>query len=163
MRNHIKKFCKKFDFKFKPIEQLKTVLISNQQSNTSQVETPVTSNQKRKSSINVGDKRYQCPYCDSSFTRMNNVKDHVKVKHNESYDTTDFSQTSYIVSEKFIDMVSKNSIDDQLECKPFSCNYCGLSFKEVVQLVEHMNIHETETVENGSYILTNHVVLCIKQ
>ena len=44
----------------------------------------------------TGKQKYQCPYCTSKFTQKHNLKTHVKQKHDENFETTDFRNISRI-------------------------------------------------------------------
>ena len=49
-------------------------------SNDLEIETPVTSNIKKKSG-NITIRRYHCPHCNSSYSRKRNLKTHAKHHH----------------------------------------------------------------------------------
>ena len=80
-----------------------------------------TNNKKRKSveiSENIlAAKRFRCPYCETIFTKKHNMKTHVKIKHVEKFESTDFSQISSIdtqtMSEKKEDLNSDDCLTSE--------------------------------------------------
>ena len=61
-----------------------------------------------------GKQKFQCPYCTSKFSQKHNLKMHVKQKHDENFETTDFRNISRI------DEYKKEHLEDTLKVEQFT-------------------------------------------
>ena len=61
-----------------------------------------------------GKQKFQCPYCTSKFSQKHNLKMHVKQKHDENFETTDFRNISRISNDSEI-LAKNQKIKDNLE------------------------------------------------
>ena len=62
-----------------------------------------------------GKQKFQCPYCTSKFSQKHNLKTHVKQKHDENFETTDFRNIFRV--DEYKNCASKNSNDSQILAK----------------------------------------------
>ena len=62
-----------------------------------------------------GKQKFQCPYCTSKFSQKHNLKTHVKQKHVENFETTDFRNIFRV--DEYKNCASKNSNDSQIQAK----------------------------------------------
>ena len=78
---------------------------------------------------------FQCPYCNSHFTQKSNLKTHVRLKHKEMFEKTDFSKIS------FIDSKDPKDSDIDKSMRNFKCEICNKTFQQNWRL----NRHEKQT------------------
>ena len=58
-----------------------------------------------------GKKKFQCPYCTSKFSQKHNLKSHVKQKHEENFNKTDFRNIKVEIS---------NDLENNLKTPPIN-------------------------------------------
>ena len=126
-----------------------------------------------------GKQKFQCPYCTSKFSQKHNLKMHVKQKHDENFETTDFRNISRISNDSEI-LAKKQNIKDNLEVsehqntegeihsfkkskvsfsnhwktllngKLFQCQMCRFTVKKKSEILLHINEEHFESFSFGN-------------
>lgn len=98
---------------------------------------PLREKRPRPTSSRACDGRYQCPRCEKSFTRKNNLNAHVKEKHEGKRFACSLCEKSFIGKNNLY--VHIRSAHDKIR---FACNECEKSFVGKGSLKRHrQNVH----------------------
>ena len=85
--------------------------------------------------------RFCCDYCPASYTRMYNLRKHIRTNHQSSQEL----QCSKC-SKTFL---NKDLLYFHLtECKSCTCHLCNQVFINPQRLEEHLHLHSTDTAQN---------------
>ena len=132
---------------------------------------------KRKSTRN-SPHRFQCPYCNSQFTQKSSMKTHVNLKHEDQFESTDFSRISPIdienmteekvetmnpealKNDSLIDNKKRKSVENSENisaAKRFKCPYCETIFTKKCNMKTHVKLKHDEKFESTDFSLISSI------